>query len=92
MHRGVRQERIAKDLVAASATALLLAILQKGPSYGYAIIQEVRTLSGGELEWSTRASSNRTRTAATPAASGSTTGCGPTAVARSRNSGGSGTS
>lgn len=52
MHRAVRQERIAKDLVAASATALVLAILQKGPSYGYAIIQEVRGLSGGELEWS----------------------------------------
>ncbi|MEO8706498.1 MAG: helix-turn-helix transcriptional regulator [Kofleriaceae bacterium] len=45
-------ERIAKDLVAASATPLLLAILQKGPSYGYAIIQQVRELSGGELEWS----------------------------------------
>ena len=56
MHRTVRQakgpERIGKDLVAASATPLLLAILQRGPSYGYAIIQEVRTLSGGELEWS----------------------------------------
>ena len=52
MHRAVRQERIAKDLVAASATALVLAILQKGPSYGYAIIQEVRELSGGELAWS----------------------------------------
>ena len=45
-------ERIGKDLIAASATALLLAILQKGPSYGYAIIQEVRELSGGQLEWS----------------------------------------
>jgi PadR family transcriptional regulator PadR len=57
MPRGVRQPksddaRIAKDLVAASATALVLAILQKGDSYGYAIIQEVRALSGGELEWS----------------------------------------
>lgn len=54
MHRTVRQEkeRIAKDLVAASATPLLLAILDKGPSYGYAIIQEVRALSSGELEWS----------------------------------------
>jgi DNA-binding PadR family transcriptional regulator len=48
----VRQERIGKDLVAASATALVLAILQKGPSYGYAIIQEVKELSGGELAWS----------------------------------------
>ena len=44
--------RIGKELVAASATPLLLAILQKGPSYGYAIIQEVRELSGGELAWS----------------------------------------
>ena len=56
MHRGVRQrkaaERIGKDLVAASATPLLLSILNKGPSYGYAIIQEVRELSGGELAWS----------------------------------------
>ena len=52
MHRSVRQERIAKDLVAASATALVLAILQKGPSYGYAIIQEGRDISGGELAWS----------------------------------------
>ena len=50
-HR-VEKERIAKDLVAASATPLLLAILHKGPSYGYAIIQAVRELSGGELEWS----------------------------------------
>jgi DNA-binding PadR family transcriptional regulator len=41
-----------KDLVAASATPLLLAILNKGPSYGYAIIQAVRDLSGGALEWS----------------------------------------
>jgi PadR family transcriptional regulator PadR len=45
-------ERIGKDLVAASATPLVLSILRKGPSYGYAIIQDVRSLSGGELEWS----------------------------------------
>jgi PadR family transcriptional regulator, regulatory protein PadR len=45
-------ERIGKDLVAATATPLLLAILHKSPSYGYAIIQTVRELSGGELEWS----------------------------------------
>jgi len=43
---------VAKDLVAASATPLVLAILKKGDSYGYAIIQEVRALSGGQLEWS----------------------------------------
>lgn len=43
---------ISKDLIAASATPLILSILKKGDSYGYAIIQEVRELSGGELEWS----------------------------------------
>jgi DNA-binding PadR family transcriptional regulator len=48
----VRHQRIAKDLVAASATPILLGILNRGPSYGYAIIQAVRELSGGELEWS----------------------------------------
>jgi DNA-binding PadR family transcriptional regulator len=46
------RDKVGKDLVAASATPLVLAILRKGPSYGYAIIQEVRELSGGELEWS----------------------------------------
>ena len=40
-----------KDLVAASSTPLVLAILAEGDSYGYAILQRVRELSGGELEW-----------------------------------------
>lgn len=40
-----------KDLVAASAIPLILSILQRGDSYGYAIIQEVRQLSSGEMEW-----------------------------------------
>ena len=43
--------RIDKDLVAASATPLVLAILSGGESYGYAILKRVRALSGGELEW-----------------------------------------
>lgn len=42
---------INKDLVAASSTPLVLAILAEGDSYGYAILQRVRELSGGELEW-----------------------------------------
>ncbi len=42
---------IAKDLVAASATPLILAILNEGESYGYAIIKRVAELSGGELQW-----------------------------------------
>src|SRR5688500_19712758 len=42
---------IDKDLVAASATPLVLAILVEGESYGYAILKRVRALSGGEFEW-----------------------------------------
>jgi DNA-binding PadR family transcriptional regulator len=42
---------IDKDLVAASATPLVLAILAEEESYGYAILKRVRDLSGGELEW-----------------------------------------
>jgi PadR family transcriptional regulator PadR len=42
---------IDKDLVAASATPLVLAILAGGESYGYAILKRVRELSAGELEW-----------------------------------------
>jgi PadR family transcriptional regulator, regulatory protein PadR len=40
-----------RDLVAASAVPLILSILQQGDSYGYAIIQRVRELSGGDMEW-----------------------------------------
>ena len=42
---------IPKDLVAASATPLVLAILAEGDSYGYAIIKRVSELSGGALQW-----------------------------------------
>ena len=40
-----------KDLVAASATPLVLAILAEGDSYGYAIIKRVAELSRGHLQW-----------------------------------------
>ncbi len=43
--------QIDKDLVAASATPLVLAILAEGESYGYAILKRVRELSGDEIEW-----------------------------------------
>ena len=43
--------KISKDLNAASASAIVLGILQTGESYGYAIVQKVRELSGGEVEW-----------------------------------------
>src|SRR6185295_11946872 len=42
---------MSKDLVAASATPLVLAILAEGDSYGYAIIKRVAELSGGQLQW-----------------------------------------
>lgn len=40
-----------KELVAASATPIILSILAKGESYGYAIIQEIKELSDSEIEW-----------------------------------------
>ena len=43
--------QIDKDLVAASATPLVLSILADGESYGYAIVKRVRELSSGELEF-----------------------------------------
>lgn len=42
---------INKDLIAASSTPIVLAILSEGDSYGYAILQRVRELSGGRMEW-----------------------------------------
>ena len=42
---------LGKDLVAASATPLVLAILADGESYGYAIISRVADLSGGRMQW-----------------------------------------
>jgi DNA-binding PadR family transcriptional regulator len=46
-----RDVRIGKDLVAASAMPLVLAILNEAESYGYAILKRIDELSGGELEW-----------------------------------------
>lgn len=43
--------QINKDLMAASSTPLVLAILAEADSYGYAILQRVRDLSGGKLDW-----------------------------------------
>jgi DNA-binding PadR family transcriptional regulator len=42
---------ISKDLMAASSTPIVLAILAEKDSYGYAILQRVRDLSGGRIEW-----------------------------------------
>ena len=42
---------INKDLVAASATSLILGIIAEGDTYGYAILKRVGELSGGQLQW-----------------------------------------
>ena len=60
MHRTPRQIRpgeapedgLPKDLIAASAVPLLLAILAEGDSYGYAIIKRIRDASAGRIAWS----------------------------------------
>lgn len=43
---------VSKALIAASTKPMILAILKRGENYGYRIIQSVREISGGELEWS----------------------------------------
>ena len=42
---------VSKSLMAASTKPLILTILRRKMSYGYEIIQEVRRLTGGTLEW-----------------------------------------
>ena len=42
---------INKDLIAASSTPIVLAILAEEDSYGYQIIKRVREVSGGRMEW-----------------------------------------
>jgi PadR family transcriptional regulator PadR len=42
---------LSKELVAASTVPLVLSVLTEGEIYGYALIQRVRELSGGKIEW-----------------------------------------
>jgi DNA-binding PadR family transcriptional regulator len=42
---------INKDLTAASSTPIVLSILAEADSYGYAILQRVREVSDGRMEW-----------------------------------------
>jgi DNA-binding PadR family transcriptional regulator len=42
---------LSRELVAASTVPLVLSVLTEGESYGYALIQRVRALSGGRIEW-----------------------------------------
>ena len=41
----------ARELIAATTRPLLLGILAEGENYGYALIQRVKELSRGNLEW-----------------------------------------
>jgi len=43
---------VSKALMAASTKPIILTILLDGEDYGYNIIQRVKNLSGGSLEWS----------------------------------------
>ncbi len=47
----LKSSMLSKDLVAASAKPLILSILLYKESYGYEIIQTVKKLSGGSMEW-----------------------------------------
>ena len=55
IHRSIRYiggyMNVSKDLVAASATPIILAILKENDSYGYSIIKMVKELSDNELVW-----------------------------------------
>ncbi len=42
---------ISKTLMAASTRPIILAILSREEDYGYSIIQKVKDISGGSLEW-----------------------------------------
>lgn len=44
---------IPKALVAASIKPFVLSVLAEGESYGYAIIQRVKSLTGGQVAWTT---------------------------------------
>ena len=43
---------ISKNLTAATTKAIILGILKGGRSYGYLIIQSIKEISGGKMEWS----------------------------------------
>ena len=42
---------LSKSMTGASINAIILALLNRGDSYGYLIIKSVRELTGGEIDW-----------------------------------------
>lgn len=43
---------LSKELIAASAEPLVLSVLNRRDSYGYAIIKEITVLSSNHMQWS----------------------------------------
>ncbi len=43
---------ISKNLIAASTKPIILALLYRGESYGYQILQRIRQVTKGKLTWS----------------------------------------
>ena len=44
-------EKLSKELIGASSTPIILAILSKNESYGYEIIQNIKEISDGKIEF-----------------------------------------
>lgn len=44
-------EKLSKELIGASSTPIILSILSKNESYGYEIIQKVKEISNGKIEY-----------------------------------------
>ena len=42
---------ISKELIGASAIAIILSVLRKGDSYGYEIVQQVKEVTNGGITW-----------------------------------------
>lgn len=42
---------LSKSMTGASINAIVLAMLDRGDTYGYVIIKRVNELSGGEIDW-----------------------------------------
>ncbi|MEM1095546.1 MAG: helix-turn-helix transcriptional regulator [Bacteroidota bacterium] len=42
---------LTRELAGASAKPIILSILASGESYGYAILERIEALSGGDLSW-----------------------------------------
>jgi PadR family transcriptional regulator PadR len=49
--RNIQMEKLSKELIGASSMPIILSILSKNESYGYEIIQSVKEISNGRIEY-----------------------------------------